>query len=178
MLIHQPFGDYYGTYHAMEEAYKEGKIRAIGISNFYPDRLIDLCNFAQIKPAVNQVETHVFCQQKKAHEVMCKYGVQHESWGPFVEGRKDFFTNPIITEIGKKYDKSAAQTALRYLMQRDVVVIPKSVNKERMIQNFDVFNFVLSKEDMDKIASLDENESAFFSHQDPDTVEWFMSIVK
>jgi diketogulonate reductase-like aldo/keto reductase len=178
MLIHQPFSDYYGTYRAMEEACKEGKIRAIGVSNFYPDRLIDLCSFAEVIPAVNQVETHVFQQQKKAHEIMSKYGVQHESWGPFAEGRKDFFTNPIVTEIGKKYAKSAAQTALRYLMQSDVVVIPKSVHKERMIQNLDVFDFVLSKEDMEKIAALDESNSAFFSHQDPDTVEWFMSIVK
>lgn len=178
LLIHQPFGDYYGTYRAMEEAYKAGKLRAIGVSNFYPDRLIDLCNFVEIKPGVNQVETHVFHQQKKAHEIMAKYGIQHESWGPFAEGRKDFFTNPVMTEIGKKYGKSAAQTALRYLMQSDVVVIPKSVHRERMIQNFDVFNFELSGEDMAKIATLDESESAFFSHQDPDTVEWFMSILK
>lgn len=178
LLIHQPFGDYYGAYRAMEEAYKAGKLRAIGVSNFYPDRLIDLCSFVEIKPAVNQVETHVFHQQKKAHEIMAKYGVVHESWGPFAEGRKDFFTNPVVTEIGKKYGKSAAQTALRYLMQSDVVVIPKSVHKERMIQNFDVFDFALSADDMAKIAALDESESAFFSHQDPDTVEWFMSILK
>ena len=159
LLIHQPFGDYYGTYRAMEEAYKAGKLRAIGVSNFYPDRLIDLCSFVEIKPAVNQVETHVFHQQKKAHGVMAKYGVQHESWGPFAEGRKDFFTNPVMTEIGKKYGKSAAQTALRYLMQSDVVVIPKSEHKERMIQNLDVFDFTLSAEDMAKIAALDESES-------------------
>lgn len=170
MLIHQPFHDYYGAYRAMEEAYKEGKLRAIGVSNFYPDRLIDLCSFVEVIPAVNQVETHVFHQQKQAHEIMDKYGVQHESWGPFAEGRKDFFTNPTVTEIGAKYGKSAAQTALRYLLQSDVVVIPKSVHQERMAQNFDVFDFVLSAEDMEKIAALDEKESAFFSHQDPDTV--------
>lgn len=178
MLIHQPFGDYYGTYRAMEEAYKEGALRAIGVSNFYPDRLIDLCSFAKVIPAVNQLETHLFHQQTQAHDIMAKYGVQHESWGPFAEGRKDFFTNPIVTEIGAKYGKSAAQTALRYLLQSDVVVIPKSVHRERMAQNFDVFDFVLSAEDMEKITALDEKESAFFSHQDPDTVAWFMSLVK
>lgn len=178
MLIHQPFGDYYSAYRAMEEAYKEGKLRAIGVSNFSPDRLIDLCNFTEVIPAVNQVETHVFHQQKQPHTIMSKYDVQHESWGPFAEGRKDFFTNPLMMEIGEKYGKSTAQTALRYLLQRDVVVIPKSVHQERMIQNFDVFDFILSEDDMEKIEVLDEKESAFFSHQDPDTVEWFMSLVK
>lgn len=178
LLIHQPFGDYYGIYRAMEDAYKVGKLRAIGVSNFYPDRLIDLCSFVEVTPAINQVETHVFHQQKKAHEIMAKYGVQHESWGPFVERRKDFFTNPVVTEIGRKYNKSSAQTALRYLLQSDIIVIPKSVHKERMVQNLDVFDFILSQEDMDKIAALDENESAFFSHQDPATVEWFLSRVK
>ena len=176
VLIHQPFNDYYGTYRAMEEAYKEGWIRAIGVSNFYPDRLIDLCQFVEVKPAVNQVETHVFHQQKLAHEYMLKYGVQHESWGPFAEGRKDFFTNPTLNEIGKKYHKSAAQVALRYLLQSDVVVIPKSIHKERMIENFDVFDFSLSEEDMDLIAKLDENESLFFSHYDPATVEMLTSL--
>ena len=126
LLIHQPFGDYYGTYRAMEEAYRAGKLRAIGVSNFYPDRLVDLCQFVGIRPAVNQVETHVFQQQKTAHEYMEKYGVQHESWGPFAEGRKDFFTNPVLIKIGERYDKSSAQIALRFLIQSDVVVIPKS----------------------------------------------------
>ena len=126
LLIHQPFNDYYGTYRAMEEAYKAGKVRAIGVSKFYPDRLIDLCQFVEVKPAINQVETHVFQQQAQAHEIMKKYGVQHESWGPFAEGRKDFFNNPVLTEIGAKYGKSSAQTALRFLLQSDVVVIPKS----------------------------------------------------
>lgn len=121
LLIHQPFNDYYGTWRAMEEAYKEGWLRAIGVSNFYPDRLVDLCRFVEVTPAVNQVETHVFQQQKKAHEYMEKYGVQHESWGPFAEGRKDFFTNPVLTEIGAKYGKSSAQAALRFLDRKSVV---------------------------------------------------------
>ena len=178
VLIHQPFGDYYGTYRAMEEAYKEGWIRAIGVSNFYPDRLIDLCKFVEVKPAINQVETHVFQQQKTAHQYMEKYGVQHESWGPFAEGRKDFFTNPILTEIGKKYGKSAAQTALRFLVQSNVVVIPKSTHKERMIQNMDVFDFTLDEADMQAIQALDEGKSLFFSHYDPATVEMLTGLVR
>lgn len=178
LLIHQPFGDYYGAYRAMEEAYKAGKLRAIGVSNFYPDRLIDLCQFVRVTPAVNQVETHVFHQQKTAHEYMKKYGVQHESWGPFAEGRKDFFSNPVLTEIGAKYGKTSAQTALRFLLQSDVVVIPKSTHKERMAQNIDVFDFTLSDEDMQSIAALDEGESLFFSHYDPATVEMLTSMGK
>ncbi|MCI5648323.1 MAG: aldo/keto reductase [Fusicatenibacter sp.] len=176
VLIHQPFNDYYGTYRAMEEAYQEGWIRAIGVSNFYPDRFIDLCRFAKIKPAINQVETHVFQQQKIAHEYMAKYGVQHESWGPFAEGRKDFFTNPVLMEIGVKHEKSAAQTALRFLIQSDVVVIPKSTHKERMIQNMDVFDFSLDEADMNAIRALDEAESLFFSHYDPATVEMLTGL--
>lgn len=178
LLIHQPFNDYYGTYRAMEEAYKAGKVRAVGVSNFYPDRLIDLCQFAEVTPAVNQVETHVFQQQAKAHEIMKKYGVQHESWGPFAEGRRDFFQNPVLTEIGAKYGKSSAQTALRFLLQSDVVVIPKSTHKDRMIQNFDVFDFQLSEEDMAAIRKLDEGESLFFSHYDPETVEFLTGLGK
>ncbi len=178
LLIHQPFGDYYGTYRAMEEAYKAGKLRAIGVSNFYPDRLIDLCQFVEVTPAVNQVETHVFQQQKTAHEYMEKYGVQHESWGPFAEGRKDFFSNPVLTEIGRKYGKSSAQTALRFLLQSNVVVIPKSTHKERMAQNIDVFDFTLSKADMEAIRKLDEGESLFFSHYDPATVEMLTNMGK
>ncbi len=174
MLIHQPFGDYYGTYRAMERAYKEGKLKAIGVSNFYPDRFIDIANFVEIPPMVNQVETHVFQQQKQAHEVMKQYNCIHESWGPFAEGRKDFFNNETLVEIGKKYNKTAAQVALRYLIQSNVVVIPKTVHKERMVQNFDVFDFELSNEDMDKISKLDEQSSLFFSHYDPETVEQFM----
>ena len=178
LLIHQPFNDYYGTYRAMEEAYKAGKLRAIGVSNFYPDRLIDICQFVDVKPTVNQVETHAFQQQKKAHEIMGKYGVIHESWGPFAEGRKDYFTNPTLTAIGEKYGKSSAQTALRFLIQSDVVVIPKSVHKERMEQNFNVFDFTLTDEDMAAIKALDEESSAFFSHYDPDTVEFLTGLGK
>lgn len=176
LLIHQPFNDYYGTYRAMEEAYKEGWLRAIGVSNFYPDRLIDLCQFVEVPPAINQVETHVFQQQKKAHAYMEKYKVQHESWGPFAEGRKDFFTNPVLTEIGKKYEKSTAQVALRFLIQSGIVVIPKSVHKERMIQNIDVFDFTLEENDMEVIEALDEGESLFFSHYDPKTVEMLTGL--
>ena len=174
MLIHQPFGDYYGTYRAMERAYKEGKLKAIGVSNFYPDRFIDIANFVEIPPMVNQVETHVFQQQKKAHEVMKGYNCIHESWGSFAEGRKDFFNNETLVEIGKKYNKTSAQVALRYLIQNDVVVIPKTVHKDRMIQNFDVFDFELSNEDMKEISKLDEQSSLFFSHYEPETVEQFM----
>ena len=174
MLIHQPFGDYYGTYRAMERAYKEGKIKAIGVSNFYPDRFIDIANFVQIPPMVNQVETHVFMQQKKAHEVMQEYSCIHESWGPFAEGRKDFFNNETLVEIGKKYGKTSAQVALRYLIQNNVVVIPKTVHKDRMEQNFNVFDFELSNEDMNKISKLDEKQSLFFSHYESETVEQFM----
>jgi len=176
LLIHQPFNDYYGTYRAMTEAYKEGKIRAIGVSNFYPDRLIDLCQFQEIIPAVNQVETHPFQQQKAAHEIMKKYGVQHESWGPFAEGRKDMFTNPVIKTIGDKYSKSVAQVILRFLIQSDVVVIPKTTHKERMIENLNVFDFSLKEEDMNAITSLDTQESAFFSHYDPAMVEFLTGL--
>ena len=162
----------------MEEAYKAGKIRAIGVSNFYPDRLIDLCRFVKVAPAVNQVETHPFQQQKTAHEIMKKHMVQHESWGPFAEGRKDMFTNPVVKAIGDKYGKSVAQIILRFLIQSDVVVIPKSTHKERMIENFNVFNFTLAAEDMNAIAALDEGESAFFSHYDPKTVEFMTGLGK
>lgn len=177
LLIHQPFGDYYGSYHAMEEAYKTGKVRAIGVSNFYPDRYLDLVHFSEIKPMVNQVETHVFQQQKTAREYMKKYGTQIMSWGPFAEGKNNYFQNPVLKEIGEKYGKSVAQTALRFLLQNDVVVIPKSTHKNRMEENFNVFDFSLSDDDMKKIQQLDSGESLFFSHYDPKTVEWFMSIV-
>lgn len=178
LLIHQPFGDYYGTYRAMEDACKAGKVRAIGVSNFYPDRLIDLVRFNEIVPAVNQVETHPFQQQKDAHEIMKKYGVQHESWGPFAEGRKDMFANPVLKAIGGKHGKSVAQVILRFLIQSGVVVIPKSTHKERMAENFDVFDFSLDEEDRKAIASLDTKESAFFSHRDPATVEYLTGLVK
>ena len=177
LLIHQPFGDYYGTYRAMEEAYKEGKVRAIGVSNFYPDRYIDIHHFAEIKPAVNQVETHVFQQQKIAKEYLKKNGTQIESWGPFAEGKNDYFNNPVLKEIGVSHSKSAAQVALRFLIQSGVVVIPKSTHKERMEENFNVFDFELTADEMAKVEALDGGESLFFSHHDPKTVEWFMTIV-
>ena len=177
LLIHQPFGDYYGTYRAMEEAYKDGKVRAIGVSNFYPDRYLDIVHFAKIKPAVNQVETHLFQQQKEANEYMKKNGTQIMSWGPFAEGRNDFFNTPELKEIGARYGKTPAQVALRFLIQSDVVVIPKSVHKERMEENFQVLDFALTDDEMKKLQSLDTGKSLFFSHHDPKTVEWFMSIV-
>lgn len=178
MLIHQPFNDYYGTYRAMEEYYKLGKLKAIGVSNFYPDRFIDIAQFSEIKPMVNQVETHVFNQQNEAHKIMEKFGTQIESWGPFAEGKNDFFTNKTLKSIGEQYGKSVAQVALRYLIQRSVVVIPKTVTKERMVQNFEVFDFALTNEDMDKILKLDQAKSLFFSHYDPETVEFLTGLGK
>ncbi|WP_321387887.1 aldo/keto reductase [uncultured Enterococcus sp.] len=176
VLIHQPFNDYYGSYRAMEEYYKAGKLKAIGVSNFYPDRFIDIAKFSEIPPMVNQVETHVFNQQIEAQKIMGKYHTQIESWGPFAEGKNDFFTNETLAEIGDKYHKSVAQVALRYLIQRKVVVIPKTVNKDRMIQNFDVFDFVLSNQDMAEIQGLDQGESLFFSHYDPETVDFLTNF--
>ncbi|MCO7176123.1 aldo/keto reductase [Sporolactobacillus kofuensis] len=178
LLIHQPFNDYYGTYRAMEEFYKAGKIRAIGVSNFYPDRYIDLVQFSEVVPAVNQVETHVFNQQVQAQNYMKKYNTQIESWGPFAEGRNDLFTNPTLKEIGEHHNKSIAQVALRFLIQRGVVVIPKSTHKNRMEENFDVFDFELSAEEMKKISRLDTGKSAFFSHYDPETVEFLTGLGK
>lgn len=177
LLIHQPFGDYYGTYRAMEEAYRAGKVRAIGVSNFYPDRYLDLAHFAEIKPAVNQVETHVFQQQKIAKEYLKKNGTQIMSWGPFAEGKNDYFNNPVLKDVAAAHGKSAAQVALRFLLQSNVVLIPKSVHKERMEENFNVFDFALTDEEMARIEALDTGKSLFFSHYDPQTVEWFMSIV-
>jgi len=178
LLIHQPFNDYYGTYRAMEEAYKNGMVKAIGVSNFYPDCYIDLATFCEVKPAVNQVETHVFQQQKQAREYMEKFGTQIMSWGPFAEGKNDYFNNATLKEVGEKNDKTVAQTALRFLIQSGVVVIPKSTHKERMAENFKVLDFALDDNDMKKITSLDTGKSLFFSHQDPETVEWFMGMFK
>lgn len=178
MLIHQPFNDYYGTYRAMEELYKEGKLRAIGVSNFYPDRFIDISQFAEIQPAINQVETHVFNQQIVAKEYMKKYGTQIEAWAPFAEGKNDYFNNPVLKEVGAKYGKSVGQTALRFLIQSGVIVIPKTTHKERMIENISVFDFELSDEDMMKIEALDTKESLFFSHYDPSTVEMLTGMGK
>lgn len=177
MLIHQPFGDYYGAYRAMEEAYKAGKLRAIGVSNFYPDRFLDIDHFSEIKPAVNQVETHIFQQQKTAKEYLQKRGAQIESWGPFAEGKNDYFNNPVLKRIGEGYGKSVAQAALRFLVQSGVVVIPKSTHKERMEENFNIFDFKLTEQEMAEVEALDGGESLFFSHYDPKTVEWFMTMV-
>ena len=171
-LIHQPFNDVYGAWRAMTELYKEGKIKAIGVSNFYPDRLVDFIMNNEVVPAVNQVETHPFNQQVKANEIMKEYGVQIESWGPFAEGKNGIFTNEILSEIGKKYNKSVAQVILRWLIQRDVVVIPKSVRKERIEENFNVFDFELNNEDMEKISELDKKESLFLNHDDVEIVKW------
>ena len=176
LLIHQPFGDYYGTYRTMEDAYKEGKLRAIGVSNFYPDRFVDLSHFCEIQPAINQVETHVFNQQKAAKEIMKKYNTQIMAWGPFAEGKNNLFTNETLKEIGDKYGKTVAQVALRFLTQEGVVVIPKSVKKERMEQNFNIFDFTLTGEELDKIRALDLGHSLFFSHYDPATVEMIIGL--
>ncbi|HHU07583.1 MAG TPA: aldo/keto reductase [Clostridiaceae bacterium] len=178
LLIHQPFNDYYGTYRAMEELHKEGKLKSIGVSNFYPDRLVDLIKFNEVVPAVNQVETHVFNQQAKAHKFMKKYGVQIQAWAPFAEGKNNLFENETLTSVGSKYNKTAAQVALRFLIQKGVSVIPKTVSKERMIQNFSVFDFELSAEDMEAITALDKAETLFFSHQDPEQVERLTSLVR
>jgi diketogulonate reductase-like aldo/keto reductase len=170
-LIHRPFGDVYGSWRAMEELYKEGKIRAIGVSNFEPGRLVDLIMYNEIPPAVNQVETHVFCQQIESARIMKEYNVQIQSWAPFAEGRNNMFENEILSGIADKYDKSVAQVILRWLIQREVVVIPKSVRKEKMMENFDIFDFELGREDMDGILSLDTNISAFFSQGDVETLK-------
>lgn len=178
LLIHQPFNDVYGTYRAMEEYYKAGKLRAIGVSNFYPDRLIDFVHFNEITPQINQVEVHPFHQQENAHEIMKRKNVQIQAWAPFAEGKNNLFTNPVLVEIGEKYGKTAAQVTLRFLIQRGVSVLPKTVNKDRMIQNLNVFDFELSQEDMDMIRALDRNESSFFSHQDPVHVERLVNYVR
>lgn len=178
LLIHQPFNDYYGTYRAMEDACRAGKARAIGVSNFYPDRLVDLAECMEIKPAVNQIETHVFNQQRKAREIMQRYGTQIMSWGPFAEGRNHFFENETLKVIGAKYGKTIAQIALRFLIQQGVVVIPKTVRIERMKENIDIFDFELSGDDLTEIAGLDKAESLFFSHTDPETVDYLLRYGK
>ena len=171
-LIHQPFGDVYGAWRAMEELYREGKVRAIGVSNFQPDRLVDLILHNEVVPAVNQVETHPFCQQAEEAGIMARYGVQAEAWAPFAEGRNNLFGNEVLTDLAAKHRKSVAQVVLRWLIQRGIGVIPKSVHKERMAENIDVFDFTLPPEDMARIAALDMKQSCFLSHRDPQTVEW------
>ncbi len=179
VLLHQPFSDYYGAYRALEDLYEEGKIRAIGVSNFYPDRLSDICLFGRkVVPAVNQVETNPINAQFKAQENMEKYGVHIEAWAPFGEGRNGLFENETLVNIGKKYNKSSAGVILRWLIQRGVIIACKSTHIERMEQNFNVFDFCLSKEDMASINELDTSDSLFFNHQDPKMVEWFDNIVK
>jgi len=170
-LIHQPYGDVYGSWRAMEELYREGKTRAIGVSNFQPDRLMDLIVHNKVAPAVNQVETHPFCQQVETQKFMQENNVQIESWGPFAEGRNDIFGNEYLLSIARKHNKTVAQVILRWLVQRDVVAIPKTVHRERMIENLDVFDFELSREDMDAILTLDTKSSSFFDHRDPETVK-------
>ena len=178
VLLHQPFGDYYGAYLALEDLYEAGKLRAIGISNFYPDRMVDIASFARIRPMVNQVEVHPLHQQDEAKQWLDKYGIQMEAWAPFGEGRGGLFTNPVLTQIGAKYGKTAAQVILRWHIQRGIAVIPKSTHVERMRENLDVFDFTLTPEDMAAVAALDEKQSVFFSHQDPAMVEWFVRMVE
>lgn len=178
MLLHQPFNDYYGAYRALEDMYDEGKLRAIGISNFYPDRLVDLASFTRIPPMINQIETHVLNQRTEDNEWMGKYHIAHEAWAPFGEGRGGLFENKVLKQIGDKYGKTTAQVMLRWNIQRGVIVLPKSTHKERMIQNLDVFDFSLTDEDMGAIAKLDTKTSAFFSHYDPNMVEWFVKMVE
>ncbi len=178
VLLHQPFSDAYGAWRALEELYEEGRVRAIGISNFYADRMVDFASFNRIRPMVNQVETHIFNQQKTAREWMDKYGVQIEAWAPFGEGRGGTFDHPVIAGIAARHGKTPAQVMLRWHIQRGVVVIPKSTHKERMAENFQVFDFALTAGEMEDIAALDKGESAFFSHQDPAMVEWFVQMVE
>ncbi len=177
-LLHQPFSDVYGAYRALEDLYDEGKIRAIGISNFYPDRMVDIASFARIKPAVNQIEIHPHHQQAEALLWHDKYGVQLEAWAPFGEGRGDMFALPELKAIADKYGKTTAQVILRWHLQRGIVVIPKSVHIERMAENFNVFDFTLTAEDMAAIAALDRKQSSFFAHTDPAMVEWFVKMVE
>lgn len=177
-LLHQPFSDYYGAWRGLEELYEAGKLRAIGVSNFYPDRLVDLCNFARIRPMVNQIECHPLNQRWEDQQWMEKYGVQCESWAPFAEGRGELFTNETLAAIGAKFGKSPAQVMIRWQLQRGWCVIPKSVRRERMAQNLDVFDFTLSDEDMAAITAMDTKTSAFFSHSDPNMVEWFVKMVE
>ncbi|WP_136807427.1 aldo/keto reductase [Desulfosediminicola flagellatus] len=171
-LIHQPYGDVYGAWRAMEDLYREGRVKAIGVSNFHPDRVMDLMIHNEVVPAVNQIETHPFCQQVKAHKFLAENNIQIESWGPFAEGRNNLFTNEMLQSIGNKYEKSIAQVVLRWLIQRGVVIIFKSVRKERMFENASVFDFKLSDEDMERISTLDQATSSFFDHRDPAIVKW------
>lgn len=174
LLMHQPFGDYYGAWRDIEKAYKAGKVRSIGISNFYPDRFIDLYHFSDVKPMVNQIETHPFFQRSYDHKYMKKYNIAHESWGPFAEGRNNLFSNPTLKKVGEKYGKTVGQVVLRFLIQSDVIVFPKSVHVERIKENINVFDFNLTEEDMSVIRGLDTNTSSFFDHRTAESAEMFM----
>lgn len=178
ILIHQPFGDYYGTYRAMETAYKSGKVRAIGLSNFFPDRFVDLSINCEIKPMVNQMETHIFNQQKDYKKILKETSTNIMAWAPLAEGKNGLFTNEILTQIGEKYSKTSAQVALRFLTQENVIVIPKTTHKSRMIENFSIFDFELSKDDIEKIKTLDNNKSLFCDHRDPEFVKNIISYKK
>ena len=178
VLLHQPFSDYYGAYRALEDLYDEGKLRAIGVSNFYPDRLVDIASFSRVKPMVNQVETHPFNQQVEAKKWMDKYGIQIEAWAPFGEGRGGLFENSALVEIAQKHKKTTAQVILRWHIQCGVIVIPKSTHKERIQENLNIFDFALDQADMNLISELDKKQSSFFSHSDPAMVEWFVQMVE
>lgn len=178
LLLHQPFGDYYGAWRTLEEYYEAGKVKAIGISNFYPDRMIDIATFARIKPMINQIEIHPYHQQEESKKWHDKYNISLEAWAPFGEGRENIFTDSVLEEIAKKYEKTVAQIILRWHLQRGIVIIPKSVHYERMVENFNVFDFELSESDMEKIKNIDKKQSAFFSHTDPNMVEWFGKMVE
>lgn len=178
ILLHQPVGDYYAAYRDLEKLYEEGKVRAIGVSNFYPDRLVDLCMFAKIKPMVNQIEVNVFNQQVEAKKWADKYGVVLEAWAPFAEGRNNMFHNEVLQAIGEKHNKSVAQVILRWLYQRGIVSLAKSVHQERIKENFDIYLFELDNDDMKKIETLDTKTSSFFSHQDPGIIEWFGQLIQ
>ncbi len=177
ILLHQPLADYYGAYRDLEKLYKEDLVKAIGVSNFYPDRLIDLCLFAQIKPMVNQIEVNVFNQQIEAQKWADKYGVVLEAWAPFAEGRNNMFNNPVLHEIAIKHNKTVAQVILRWLYQRNIVSLAKSIHKERMIENFSIDSFELDNDDLAKILTLDTKTSLFFSNQDPKMIEWFGDLI-
>lgn len=178
ILLHQPVGDYYAAYRDLEKLYEEGKVRAIGVSNFYPDRLVDLCMFAKIKPMVNQIEVNVFNQQVEAKKWADKYGVVLEAWAPFAEGRNNMFHNEVLQAIGEKHNKSVAQVILRWLYQRGIVSLAKSVHEERIKENYDIYSFELDNDDMKKIETLDTKTSSFFSHQDPGIIEWFGQLIQ
>ncbi len=177
ILLHQPIADYYGAYRDLEKLYKEGKVRAIGVSNFYPDRLVDICQFSEIKPMVNQIEVNVFHQRNEDKIWADKYGVVLEAWAPFAEGRNNMFNNEVLLSIAKKHDKSVAQVILRWLYQRGIVSLAKSIHENRIKENFDIYSFSLDEDDIKLIETLDKRESSFFSHQDPAMVEWLGKLI-